>query len=49
LIIWPKLSLALNSKTVLKPHKTIGSLHDPEISNTRFDNNSQGEIGLVFG
>jgi hypothetical protein len=24
----------------LKPHKTIRSLHDPEISNTRFDNNS---------
>jgi hypothetical protein len=25
----------------LKPHKTIRSLHDPEISNTRFDNNSK--------
>jgi ATP-dependent Clp protease ATP-binding subunit ClpC len=46
----PKLSLALNSKTVLKPHKTIGSLHDPEISNTRFDNNSamaRGELNLI--
>jgi hypothetical protein len=31
----------------LKPHKTIGSLHDPEISNTRFDNNSTG-LSFVF-
>jgi len=39
-IISPKSSQASNSKMELKPHKPIRSPHDPNISNTRFDNNS---------